>query len=292
MNIVISSKSFDHKSRYLDKLKQYDIVFNNLGHSPNEHELLSMVNKNTIGIIAGTEQITKSVIDKSPNLKVISRYGSGLDNIDINYAQSKNIKVISTTKQTLAVAEFTVAMMLYLMKIRFEHKSKGNLLSYKDIGIVGYGNIGKEVARLLQPFNCCIHIHDIKYDHSIGLQEIFEYCDIVTVHLPLTKDTYHLIGQSQFKMANRHLILINTSRGGIVDEYAIYKALKDGQISGAAIDVFEKEQYRSLIQNMGNTIVTPHIASYTHETRDEMECEAITNLLGVLNDVGKKRKKE
>lgn len=266
MNIVISSRSFNQQSRYLEKL---------------DFKIKKEVNKDTIGIIAGTEQISKDVIDKAPNLKVISRYGAGLDNVDVEYCKQKNITVYTTTAQTLAVAEFTLALILDLLKsITVASAScervKGHLLTHKTIGIVGYGNIGQEVARLLKPFDVTILKHDIKLRTSTGLQEIFEYSDVVTLHLPLTKETYHIINKPLFAMANKHLILINTARGGIIDEDALQYAIEHKQIAGAALDVSEKDMIEFCYKNV---ILTDHMASYTYETREEMEEEAVYNLL-------------
>ena len=278
MNIVVSSPSFNHHSRYLTRLQDYDVKLGAKHRKLSEEELLKLVDDKTIGIIAGTEQISKAVIDGASNLQVISRYGAGLDNIDIKYAKQMNIKIFTTTKQTLAVAEFTLTLMLSLLKkMHSTSKERGNLLTHKEIGIVGYGKIGQEVARLLEPFDCTIHIHDIDYIHSVGLQEIFEYSDIVTIHLPLTSYTYHMIDKPLFKMANKQLLLINTSRGGIINEGSLYYAINHKQIAGAALDVLENKNH--VFSDFDNIIVTPHIASYTYETREEMEEEAIDNLL-------------
>lgn len=290
MNIVISSRSFNPYSRYLARLQKHNIRFGAKNRKLPEEELLKMVDDKTIGIIAGTEQISKAVIDSAPNLRVISRYGAGLDNIDIDYCKEKNIKICITTKQTLAVAEFTLTLMLSLLKkVHKTSKELGNLLTRSTVGIVGYGVIGQEVARLLKPFKCLKHIHDIRYGYSIGLQEIFEYSDIVTIHLPLTPATRHIINKPLFTMANSTLLLVNTSRGGIVDETALYNALKTNQIAGAAVDVFEQEPYSGPLTKLDNIILTPHIASYTYETREEMEAEAVNNLLSELCH-GRKKK--
>lgn len=285
MKILISSRSFNKKSHSLENLKDYEIIFPTCEGKPTEQNILDVIDDKVIGIIAGTENITKSIINKAPNLKVISRYGSGLDNIDLEYVKSKNIKIFNTTSQTLAVAEFTVTLILDLFKKlnltqRYQWKPRmGNLLTNKTVGIVGYGAIGHEVERLLKPFNVKILYHDINYGKSTGLQEIFEYSDVVTIHLPLNKDTHHFINKLQFNKSNKNLFLINTSRGGIVNEDDLYHAIKDKKIGGAAVDVFEKEPYLGNLGYFDNVIVTPHMASFCQETRVEMEEEAVDNLV-------------
>lgn len=289
MKILISSRSFNRTSRSLEIFNalHYDVVSCKERNKVTEDLMIKIVDETVVGIIAGTEPITKKVLEKTPNLKVISRYGSGTDNIDLNYCKQHNIKIYTTTSQSLAVAEFTIALMLDLLKkISFTknqwNPQTGNLLTNKIIGIIGYGSIGKEVERLLQPFNVKILKYDNQLKKSTGLQEIFEYSDVVTVHLPLTPETHCIINKQHFNMANRDLLFVNTSRGGIVDEEALYQALYTKQIAGAAVDVFEVEPYVGKLQKLSNVILTPHIASFTFETRQEMEEEVVNNLLKEL----------
>jgi D-3-phosphoglycerate dehydrogenase / 2-oxoglutarate reductase len=283
MKILISSRSFDRKSPSLKKLSYYNVVFGP-EKKLSEQELLTLADDTIIGIIAGTEQITKHIIDACPNLRIISRYGGGLDNIDTEYAKEKNIRVCSTTSQSTAVAELTVTLILCLLKKITQLNNHcwkpmmANNLSGKTIGIIGYGHVGFKVGELLDNFGCYYKIYDPRY-HFDSLEDTLTKSDVITIHVPLNIETKHMISKEQFAMMKPNAILINTSRGGVVDESALYSALKHKKIAGAALDVFETEPYQGKLIEFDNVILTPHIASYTYEAREEMEKETIDNLL-------------
>ena len=161
-------------------------------------------------------------------------------------------------------------------------KRMGNLLSEKRIGIKGFGRIGKKVAELLKPFGCEIAYADpFVEDGLLGLQrlslkELLCWADLVTIHVGVNEK---LIGEEEFKCMKDGAIIINTSRGGVVDESALYGNLKNGHLAGAALDVFEEEPYSGPLKELGNIILTPHIGSYARDTRVEMEEQAVANLL-------------
>jgi len=257
---------------------------------------------NSVGLIAGTETISRRVIESNSNLKVISRYGIGLDNVDAIAAKENNIIIYNTPETpVLAVAELTIALIFSLLrKIRIVdsnlHKDNwkpeiGNTLSEKKIGIVGLGRIGKKVAIFLKPFNVKIIAFDVKPDKDfakendiqvVSFNELLKQSDIITVHVPLTNDTKYLIDKNSFEKMKETAFLINTARGGLVKETDLYKALKEGKIAGAAVDVFENEPNIGKLKELDNIILTPHIATYTVETRKNMELEAAKNLINGL----------
>jgi D-3-phosphoglycerate dehydrogenase len=249
--------------------------------------------KGAVGIIAGTETLDVDIMETLTTLKVISRCGTGTDNVALVDAERMGIKVFNTPDSpTSAVAELAVGLMINLLRnvslmekeLRMGQwkKRMGNLLSEKRIGIKGFGRIGKKVAELLKPFGCEIAYADpFVEDGLLGLQrlplkKLLSWADLVTIHVGVNDK---LIGEDEFKCMKDGAIIINTSRGGVVDESALYGNLKNGHLAGAALDVFEEEPYSGPLKELGNIILTPHIGSYARDTRVEMEEQAVANLL-------------
>jgi len=255
-------------------------------------------------VIAGTENYTKEILIKLPNLKVISRLGVGMDNIDLAYAQDQGLKVYKTkTTPALAVAELTLGFILDLLrkinnqnnqlKTGVWNKQMGELLTGKTLGIVGLGNIGKQLVKLLSGFNLNIIAYDLYQDEFfakkfnilyVDLDELLQKSDIISLHLNLTGKTNQLFNYNSFKRMKRNAILINASRGEIIDENALVKALDEELIQGAGLDVFENEPYLGPLVNYDNVILTPHIGAYAKEIRMQMELEAAENLIRGLNE--------
>jgi D-3-phosphoglycerate dehydrogenase len=255
------------------------------------------------GLIAGTEPLTEEVMKSAKRLKVISRCGTGLDNVDLDSAKRLGIKVFNTPDApTLPVAELTVGLILDLLRRvsrmdrdlkagRWE-KMMGNLLYGKKVGIIGFGRIGQKVAELLSAFGAELAYCDIKPGSfnikcsGMEFQEILGWADIVTLHLSVAAEQCPVIGSEQIRLMKEGAWLVNVSRGGVVDEGALYHALKDGHLSGAALDVFDKEPYKGPLKELNNVILTPHIGSYAKEARVRMELEASDNLLRGLGESG------
>lgn len=307
MKVLISSRSFgkiDSGAVELLKNKGLEPVLNPYGRKLNEQEILDL-SDNVVGIIAGTEKITEKIISSNDQLKVISRYGMGLDNIDLKAAAEKNVMVYNTPETpSVAVAEFTLSLILNLLKkIGNADKSlrknewkpeTGNLLTGKTIGIIGLGRIGKKLTQFLAPFNVTILAYEVKPDNEfvsknkidlVNLETLLSKSDVITLHVPLTEETKNIIGKKQFESMKENAILINTARGGLVDENALYEALKNKEIAGAAIDVFENEPDTGKLKDLDNIILTPHIAAYTIETRKQMEIETVENLINGLKEM-------
>jgi D-3-phosphoglycerate dehydrogenase len=293
--IAISTTTFgeyDQKPLEMCKQQGYEIILNPHGRKLKGEELFELAG-NALGLVAGTEQITSEVLRSLKNLKVISRCGTGLDNIDLNAAKKLGIKVFNTPgAPTLPVAELTVGLILNLLRKinamdfalhqdRWE-KLMGNLLYGKNVGIVGFGRIGRKVAELLKYFGCKIKYYDTGVaveepgTGRVELSELLKESDIVSIHVSAKEQ---IIGQSEIRQMKKGSWLVNVSRGGVVDEDALYRALKDGHISGAALDVFEQEPYKGQLKELDNVILTPHIGSYAKEARIKMEIEAAENLL-------------
>lgn len=256
-----------------------------------------------VGVIAGTESYTKDVIDALPKLKVISRLGVGTDSIDLDYSYSKGIKIFTTqTRPSEAVAELVLALILnYYRNINLSHtylkkglweKMSGPLLSHKTVGIVGLGNVGKQLVLLLKGFNCKILAFD-KYQDKIFLKnnditflkidDLIKQSDIISLHLNLNESTRNIINKEKIALMKTSCLLVNTSRGEIIDEDALFNALINNNIMGACLDVFNEEPYSGKLQELDNVLLTPHIGSYAIETRIEMELEATNNLIKGLS---------
>lgn len=293
--VFIATSSFAKNSPApLEMLKAagLDVEINPHGRRLSESEITAFLSDKEY-LIAGTESLTRKVIESAKYLKVISRCGVGMDNVDMEAAKSLGIKVFNTPDApTLAVAELTVGLILDLLRrVSFMdrnirrgqwQKTMGNLLSGKKVGIIGFGRIGRRTAELLKNFGCEIAYTDpCKGDELSGfkcltLEMLLKWADIISLHVSV-KDT--LIGGDEIRNMKPGAWLVNVSRGGVVDETALHQALKNSHLSGAALDVFDREPYSGPLTELNNIILTPHIGSYAKEARVEMELQAVRNLL-------------
>lgn len=254
--------------------------------------LASIVREYDVLVVRSRTNASKDIIENGSSLKIIARVGVGLDNVDTNYAQSKQIEVINAPEAAMnAVPELVIGFMVSLARhIPHAHSelSKGNWikknlmgteLSGKYLGIVGVGNIGRNVGRIARSLRMNVIGYDIypisnEYVKEVGLinadlNTLVESSDFITIHIPLTPDSYHLFDRDLLSKMKDTSYIINTSRGGIVDETALYDLLKEGKISGAALDVFEIEPPtdRRLL-DMPNIVCTPHIGAQTREAQE------------------------
>jgi len=307
MKILISTSSFgkyDEKPLEMLKTEGHEVM-------PNPHkrkltsEELTRLAKDCDGIIAGTEKYDKEIFEKLPKLKIISRCGVGMDSIDLEEAKKRGIIVKNTPDApTEAVAELTILMILdVLRKVSFMdrqirtgvwNKEMGHLLSGKTVGVIGLGRIGRRVIELLAPFNVKFIAAEPRPDkgwmkeNKVGLVELdklLEESDIVSLHVPFLPETKNIINSERLKLMKKDAVLINAARGGVVDEAALYEALKNKHLYGAALDVMEKEPYDGPLKNLDNIVLTPHIGSYAIEARILMEIEAVKNLINSSAEV-------
>ena len=285
----------DKDSTPLDLLRNANIQYlvNPLNKKLTEDELAEMVTDFDV-IIAGTEQISEKVMNNASKLKHISRVGIGLDSVDLLAAEKKGIKVSYTPDAPApAVSELTVGMMLNLLRSVHVsnsqmhngewHRFFGKRLSNVVIGVIGVGRIGTGVIKHLQGFGSpAILANDISnIPHELNLpvqwvdkERIFKEADIVTLHLPLTGLTKSLVKEEQLRSMKKDAIIINTSRGGIVNEKDLYKVMQSGHLSGAAIDVFEQEPYCGPLRDIERCLLTAHMGSMSIDCRTRMEIEA------------------
>ena len=304
MKILTSPSSFGEVGlEPLTILNQnkFEIINNPFGRKLTEAEVIDLA-KDCIGIIAGVEPITASVMDALPNLKCISRVGVGMDNVDLEYAKQKGIAVLNTPDgPTRAVAELTVAMTMSLLrripqahtnlKSKIWKKETGNLLFGKTIGVIGLGRIGRLVAELFRGLGNPVIGFDITPDlkwakekgvELANFETVLKQADIITFHVPGNKDKSPVIGEKEFGQIKNGAFLINIARGGVIDEQALYNALKANKLSGAALDVFSNEPYEGNLCELDNVVLTPHIGSYAAEGKLLMEIDAVKNLVRTL----------
>ena len=269
-------------------LKQRGLEVVDLSELPKD-ELIEKVEDLDAIIVRSATKVRKEMIDRAKNLKVIGRAGVGLDNIDVEYAKSKGIKVINTPGATsISVAELTIGHILSVIrKIAYGDREirngawpkkmcKGIEMYGKTLGIIGFGRIGKEVAKRAKAFGMKIIYYDVhrvseEVERELGIEyrnldTLLSESDIVTLHVPLLPETKHMINRERIEKMKDGAILINAARGGIVDENALYKALKSGKLYGAALDVYENEPPNdSKLLELDNIVMSPHIGAQTKE---------------------------
>lgn len=246
-------------------------------------------------IVRNQTQVTEALMAESPRLEVVARAGVGLDNIDVAAAQKHGVVVTSATSENaLSVAELTIGMMLSISRhlSAADHDTRqgnwnrwryvGFELAGKTLGIVGYGRIGRLVARRAAAFDMSVLAHDPFIEPSglrgddkvarwVSLKTLLADSDVITLHTPLTEGTRGLVGSDAFAAMTRKPLLINTSRGEVIDELALSAALQDGRLRGAALDVRAVEPPSSdALAGLPNVLLTPHIAAFTHEAQDRV----------------------
>ncbi len=273
---------------------------NDTGKRLNEDELCKIL-ANVDGVIAGTEKFTRRVFESAPNLRVISRVGVGLDSIDLDAVHEYGVTIVNTPNSpALSVAEHTIALIFTVLKriaIYNENMRKkgftiksGLLLAGRSIGIVGLGRVGWKVAEMLDMLGCKIYFYDpflsddpdTKWIRMDTLYDMLKSVDVVTLHVPSQLDGKAIMDKEAFEYCKNGVVVINTSRGSLIDEDALVQAIEDGKVWGSGLDVFSHEPYDGKLLYYPQVVTTPHVASNTIESRQEMEMEAIENLINEL----------
>ncbi len=269
------------------------------------------------GIIIRTAKLKSKVLSYCKNLQIVSRHGVGFDNIDLNYLNEKKIALAITGKSNaVSVAEHVMTMMLTLSKNIFtsdkltrenNFEKKSELpdfyeLFQKKILILGFGRIGQAVAKRCLGFDMKVYVYDPFFKDEeisnkncipIDKNDGFKIADYISIHLPLNDKTKYLISYNEFKLFKKNLILINTARGGIINEEALYKALKENDIFAAGLDVFENEppEKDNQLFSLNNIILTPHNSALTIECRKRMSVESCENVIFFLKEKNNLNKK-
>jgi D-3-phosphoglycerate dehydrogenase len=302
--VLISPSSFGQcGTEPIDLLTKagFEPIINPYGRRLTAEEVVGLAHE-CIGIVAGLEPLDRDVLDQLPALRCISRVGVGLDNVDLQTAAAKGIEVRNTPDgPTQAVAELTIGLVLALLRripradqnLRdgIWQKEMGALLHEKTVGVVGLGRIGRRVAELFLALGCIVVATDPIQDQEwlnchpvsmMSLNHLLSHCDIITLHLAHEPGAGPIIGEEEIARMKKTSFLINMARGEVLDENAMYNALSEKRIRGAALDVFSEEPYHGQLVKLDNVVLTPHLGPYAREGRLRMEVAAVQNLLNVL----------
>ena len=307
MKVLVTPTSLkpDVKSPALDELKKFadEITFNPAGRPLTEEELIPLL-EDCEGYIAGLDFVTARVVESCGKLKVISRYGAGVDRVDIDAASERGVAVCNTPGVNAeAVADLAFGLILSvarripaldrLTKDGKWTRSAGIELFGKTIGILGLGAIGKAVAKRALGFSMRVLAFDPYMDEAYaranGIEtaafgDTVKNCDILSLHLPLNDETRHVINGEVMSGMKRGAIIINAARGGLIDEHAACELLKSGHLGGLGLDAYEEEPPAATpLFEMDNVVATPHTGAHTREATANMASLAVSNLIDVMS---------
>ena len=307
MKILVTPTSFkpDKGGPALELLRSFstDLVFNPLGKPLSEDELIPLL-ADCEGFIAGLDAITRKVIESAPKLKVISRYGVGVDRVDLEAARDKGVIVCNTPGVNAnGVADLAFALLLCIARRvpLLDRKTKegewirstGFELHGKTIGIMGLGAVGKAVAKRAAGFSMKVMAYDPFIDReyaranniiAAAFDEVVKEADIISLHLPLMDETWNIISADVMKTMKKGVVIINTARGGLINERAAYELLTSGHLGGLGLDAFEAEPPgASPLFALDNVVVTPHTGAHTAEATAAMADMSVRNLIDVLS---------
>ena len=294
--------AFDPKPLQLLEEAGFRIQQNRLGRRLRNDEIPKMLN-DAEAVLAGVEPYEAQVLEGLSRLKCISRCGTGVDSIDLAACRRLNISVLTTPEEVVEpVAQLTVAMILALarnftlhqndFRAGFWKKQSGHLLSEWTIGLVGFGRIGQAVERILRPMGPKILVADPKFHPGQlpeqvqlrSLSQLLAQADLVSPHASRAQREGALIGREEFASMKRGARLVNTARGDLVDEAALVKALESGQVSQAAMDVYQTEPYSGPLAKLPQVLLTPHVASLTQASRAAMELRCAQNVVQFFSE--------
>ena len=304
MKIVLIGKIHEDGLKILEKEKVNILEISNL----DENSLIEKL-KDVDGIVLRTTKLNSKVLSECPKLKIIVRHGVGYDNVDLKYLNNNNIALgITSTSNAVSVAEHVLTLFLYLTKNLHlsdqltrngKFQDKVNLPNFfelykKNILILGFGRIGQEVAKRCLGFESNVYVYDPFVDNQyiidnncipIEKKEGYKIADYITIHLPLNEKTKNLISLEEFTLFKKNLILVNTARGGIINEKELFNALKEKKIAGAGLDVFENEPppKNYPLFSLDNIVLSPHNAALTLECRKRMAIESCETVIYFLN---------
>lgn len=305
--IGVTSRTFCRSQKLRDLLEKdfSNVAYNDDGIHFDNESLVSFLGDCDAAIVSG-ENLSKEIIDQLPKLKIVSKFGVGLDGIDTSYLEEKDIKLAwKPGINSTSVAELALCYLILLLREAdslnrdlisgvWSKVKNSRDLSESTIGIIGYGQIGKKLSDFLEVHQTRILVYDPFLDSSktitsnieiVELNFLLRESDAITLHLPLSDDTKHLISNSEIKLMKKDSVLINLSRGGIVDEKALYSALVNNKIAGAAIDVFELEPGNNPeLVSLSNVFATPHIAGTSRSASRMLGLSAINGLVESIDN--------
>ncbi|PWW08330.1 D-3-phosphoglycerate dehydrogenase [Paenibacillus cellulosilyticus] len=297
MKIVVGASSFAAQSDKAINIlleKGIEVVKNPFGRKMNIPEIIEHL-RDADGLLAGLETLNEEVYRECPKLKAIARIGIGMENVDVQAAEKRGINVSNTPDApSEAVAEMVLTALLAISRELIQlNKDMHNKVWQKRIGfslrnrnvlLVGYGRVGRKFAELLKPFGANIMIYD-PFQSNISLESLnkgLEVADIVSLH---ASGADELLTKEAIKQMKKGVVILNSARGLLINEEALVEALQTGAVSWYWSDVYSEEPYRGKLTELDNALLTPHTATYIDRCREEMEQEAVYNILRDLNDV-------
>ncbi len=295
----------------VNTLRQHHETLYDPGLADRQEELPPILGNATALVVRNRTRVGKALLDAAPNLQCVGRLGVGLDNIDLDACRARNIAVYPASgANNLSVAEYVITAAMVLLRGAWfansamlagewpRQSSAGREIAGKTLGLVGYGAIARDTAALARGLGMTVCAHDPylasddpawRETANLPLDRLLPESDVVSLHIPLTDATRHLIDAGALAMMNPNAVLINAARGGVVDEAALCMALKSGQIAGAALDVFENEPLTAgearIFSGIPNIILTPHIAGVTKESNIRVSDVTAQAVLRHLGDV-------
>ena len=289
-------------STVLDELRSLGECIDISASESKDQDLVSEISNAEIVVIRSATKLSKEIIEKGDNLKIIARCGVGVDNIDIEYAKSQNIKVTNSPSANLiSVVELTIALIINASRkinLSANHLKEGKWnrkefigmeLSGKQLGIVGYGKAGRLVSERMKSFGMTIAFYDpyVKDwngpEKSLELDELLRTSDVISIHVIKTEETENLISREKLALLKKSAILVNTSRGGVVDEDYLIEMLRSKQLFGAGLDVYSEEPPKNIDNFVNiNLITTPHIGASTNEAQLKAGLETVENIKKIL----------
>jgi len=304
--ILITPRSFaktNEEPKRILKNAGYELICNPYGKILTKEQMIKEI-RDVVGVIIGVDPLDADVLQAAPQLRAIAKYGFGTDNIDLKTADRLGVPVsITRNANSEAVADYAFALMMAcarkvtIINDMCHQKDWSKIVTGdiygKTLGIVGLGAIGKAVARRARGFDMEVLAYDIFWDEAFvndnnikkaSLQEIYQNCDYISLHMPLTESTRGMLDENAFSQMKHGTVLINTARGGLINEGALIQALKDGVLAGAGIDAFEEEPPKNEeIYLLDNLIMGSHCAASTHGASEKMSMMAVQNLLRDLD---------
>lgn len=303
MTEVVISEFMD-EAIAMDVLEAFDVLYDASLVDDRAALLASLADARAI-IVRNRTQVDRELLDHAPNLKVVGRLGVGLDNIDLEACKSRDVVVCPATgANDVAVAEYTITAALVLLRGAWSATDRmvagewprtdlmGREISGKRLGLIGFGSIARQVSAravtlgmVVSAFDPYLVADDPAWSdvRPATLADLAADCDVISVHVPLTDETRHLIGVEFIRSMRAGAILINTARGGVVDESALVEALREGRLGGAALDVFESEPLNdktgAAFAGVPNVLLTPHIAGITEEANQRVSLVTAQNVL-------------
>lgn len=292
LNILISDKV---DKSVIDQIKNPKFTFNYQPEITPE-KLIKIIPDYHGLIVRSRTKVTKEVIDRGHNLKVIGRVGSGLDNIDVIEAKKRKIIIINSPESNSgAVTELAIGLILSLLRklplayssmnqgLWIKKELKGGEIEGKKVGIIGYGHIGKRIAKIFMAFGAKVDYYS-RTKKTNSLKYIFKHSDIITIHLPLNNETKNLVNADLLSLMKPTSFIVNTSRGGVIEEKTLFKMLQEKKIAGVALDVFWQEPLppTSPWRKLPNVVLTPHIAASTSEALKKGTKTVIDTIISIL----------